>query len=390
VHCVDDAAVALRGELGVGPLLTLRGLNSDSGATVAPGRFAGDDAWPAARDDALLFPALVEARVFKSAGELALLRHASDVSSAAHLAVMRHAAPGMHEYQLESLFKHVCHYAGGARFLSYTCICASGPNGAILHYGHAGEPNGRALAAGDLCLFDMGCEYACYGADITCTFPASGRFTADQALVYRAVLAAVDAVEAAMAPGVSWVDMHTLSYRALLAGLAAPGGPLRAGADVEAMMAANLGATFMPHGLGHFLGIDTHDVGGYPVGHPPRDERDGYKKLRTARVLEEGMYITVEPVRFRRRLHTRRTRAAAAAAHLLPLRRPLAPLPPGLLLWRLPAGHCAGRPRARMLYRHRGAQALPRHGRRAHRRRRPRHRRRLRRLYARAAHRGRD
>jgi len=343
VHCVDDAAVALRGELGVGPLLTLRGLNSDSGATVAPGRFAGDDA--------LLFPAIVEARVYKSAGELALLRHASDVSSAAHLAVMRHAAPGMHEYQLESLFKHVCHYAGGARFLSYTCICASGPNGAILHYGHAGEPNGRALAAGDLCLFDMGCEYACYGADITCTFPASGRFTADQALVYRAVLAAVDAVEAAMAPGVSWVDMHTLSYRALLAGLAAPGGPLRAGADVEAMMAANLGATFMPHGLGHFLGIDTHDVGGYPVGHPPRDARDGYKKLRTARVLEEGMYITVEPVRLRRSV------AAAPNARAQPPLGPRPPFPPSparaatlaitcwTLRWRTPRARASSTPR---------------------------------------------
>ena len=141
----------------------------------------------------------------------------------------------------------------------------------------------------------MGCEYACYGADITCTFPASGHFSADQSLVYRAVLAAVDAVEGAMAPGVSWLHMHEISYRALLAGLAVPGGPLRAGSDVQAMMDANLGATFMPHGLGHFLGIDTHDVGGYAPGAPPRDTRDGYKKLRTARVLEEGMYITVEP-----------------------------------------------------------------------------------------------
>lgn len=105
VHCVDDTAAALRGELGLnGPLLLLRGTNTDSGAEAKPARFAGDDAWPT-RDETLLFPAIVEARVFKSAAELALLRHASDVSSAAHLAVMLHAAPGQLESQLESLFR---------------------------------------------------------------------------------------------------------------------------------------------------------------------------------------------------------------------------------------------------------------------------------------------
>ena len=64
--------------------------------------------------------------------------------------------------------------------------------------------------------------------------------------------------------------------------------------DLEDAMAANIGAVFMPHGLGHFLGIDTHDVGGY-MGGATRPTLAGYSRLRTTRVLEEGMYITVEP-----------------------------------------------------------------------------------------------
>jgi Xaa-Pro dipeptidase len=61
---------------------------------------------------------------------------------------MQHARPGLAEYQLESLFRHWCYYHGGARHLSYTCICASGHNGSVLHYGHAGEPNAKVVKDG--------------------------------------------------------------------------------------------------------------------------------------------------------------------------------------------------------------------------------------------------
>lgn len=142
-----------------------------------------------------------------------------------------------------------------------------------------------------MCLFDMGAEYKCYGSDITTSFPASGKFTADQKFIYNAVLAAQHAVMDAMKPGVQWLDMHDLTYRVLLTKLT-EGGLLMG--EVEDMMAANLGAVFMPHGLGHFLGIDTHDVGGYPEG-SERDARDGYRSLRANRALVAGMYITVEP-----------------------------------------------------------------------------------------------
>lgn len=292
VAYVDELPAALAGAR----LLLLRGFNTDGKRLAAPAAFPGDAAF--ARDTERLWPAITEARVFKSPAEAALLRYVAAVSSEAHLAVMQHAAGAVRagapvgEWQLESLFRHWAYYHGGCRHVSYTCICASGPNGAVLHYGHAGEPNARALARGDGCLFDMGAEYACYGADVTTSFPADGVFTPDQRLVYDAVWAAVRAVEDAMAPGVKWPDMQTLAYRVVLTHLR--DGGLLAG-DVDAMLAVNLGAVFMPHGLGHFLGIDTHDVGGYNGGAPARPAEAGFASLRTTRALEAGMYLTVEP-----------------------------------------------------------------------------------------------
>lgn len=110
-------------------------------------------------------------------------------------------------------------------------------------------------------LFDMGAEYYCYASDITCSFPANGKFTDDQKLIYNAVLTANRAVMNMARPDINWVDMHRLAERKIL--LALIEGGLLTG-DIEDMMAINLGAVFMPHGLGHLMGIDTHDVGGYP------------------------------------------------------------------------------------------------------------------------------
>ena len=219
------------------------------------------------------------------------MRYVARLSSEAHNSVMRQARAGMYEYQLESLFLHHCYMWGGARHVSYTCICASGSSSAVLHYGHAGAPNDRLLVDGQLALLDMGAEYAHYGADITRTFPIGGRFSPDAALIYNAVLAAQDAVFAQLRPGVEWADMHRLAERVILAALTA-GGLLTGTA--EAQQEAHLGALFMPHGLGHLLGIDTHDVGGYPPG-VQRIEQPGIVKLRMNRPLQAGMVLTVEP-----------------------------------------------------------------------------------------------
>ena len=137
----------------------------------------------------------------------------------------------------------------------------------MLHYGHASAPNDRRLLATDIGLLDMGAEYHCYASDITCSYPIGGSFTADQRLIFGAVLDAQVAVIGAMRPNVSWVDMHTLAWRAVLSALR--GGGVVKG-DVDEMVAAGLGAVFMPHGLGHLIGLDTHDVGGYLSKDPPR------------------------------------------------------------------------------------------------------------------------
>jgi Xaa-Pro dipeptidase len=140
-------------------------------------------------------------------------------------------------------------------------------------------------------LFDMGGEYYCYGSDITCTYPSNGKFTDKQRFVYETTLKANRAVLEAVKPGVSWVDMHLLADRVILEEMKKAG--LLQG-DIEDMLKERICSLFFPHGLGHFLGIDTHDVGGYPSG-TDRVKKPGLKSLRTSRVLEKGMVLTIEP-----------------------------------------------------------------------------------------------
>ena len=105
------------------------------------------------------------------------------------------------------------------RHNSYTCICASGHNGATLHYGHAGAPNSRQINDGEMVLLDMGAEYHCYGSDITRSYPVNGKFTPEQIEVYETVLAAQQAVMKAMKPGVLWPDMHRLANKVSFAAI---------------------------------------------------------------------------------------------------------------------------------------------------------------------------
>jgi Xaa-Pro dipeptidase len=208
---------------------------------------------------------------------------------------MKQIRPGMKEYQLESIFLHYAYFCGGCRHTSYTSICGCGPNGATLHYGHAGAPNDRIVKDGDICLMDMGAEGRFYGSDVTCSYPANGKFTADQRVIYEIVLKAQYAVMRTLKPGVSFADMQDLTYRTILEGLRDEAKLLKG--DVEEMMSCNLAAIFMPHGLGHMLGIDTHDVGGKPEfsNEFEKQTRPGFAKLRLLRPLKQGMYITVEP-----------------------------------------------------------------------------------------------
>merc|ERR1739848_791890 len=141
---------------------------------------------------------------------------------------------------------------------------------------------------GDMCLFDMGGEYHCYCSDITCSYPVNGKFTDDQKIVYQAVYNAWKAVGDNLKAGVLWTDMHKMAEREILKHMKEHN--LIKG-DLDDMMRDRLGALFMPHGLGHFIGHDTHDVGGYNLGdHPKRSTQPGLASLRTSRRMEANMY----------------------------------------------------------------------------------------------------
>lgn len=232
-------------------ILTLTGRNSDSGRVYEPATFNGIEKFVV--DSDILFPILAECRVIKSPGEIEILKYVAKVSSDAHKKVMKmpFLKSPHYEYQAEAEFLAHTYYVGGCRHISYTCICGAGTNSAILHYGHAGAPNSHPIKNGDMCLFDMGANYCGYAADITCSFPASGKFTEDQKLIYNAVLAANMAVQKNAKEGVSWVDMHLLANRVMLEELKK--GNVVTG-NLDQMMEAGIGAIFQPHGLGHFLG----------------------------------------------------------------------------------------------------------------------------------------
>lgn len=130
------------------PSPVLDGVNTDSGARHAGATFDGIQKFTV--DKEALFPVLSECRVQKTAKEINVMRYVCKLSAEAHKAVMRAAKPGKMEYELESLYKHLVFVDGGCRNTGYTCICASGSNAAVLHYGHAGAPNARLIKDGTL------------------------------------------------------------------------------------------------------------------------------------------------------------------------------------------------------------------------------------------------
>eukprot|EP01006_Ploeotia_vitrea_P060144 TRINITY_DN75374_c0_g1_i1.p1 TRINITY_DN75374_c0_g1~~TRINITY_DN75374_c0_g1_i1.p1 ORF type:complete len:498 (-),score=66.45 TRINITY_DN75374_c0_g1_i1:146-1639(-) len=265
----------------------LKGTNTDSGLVAKPANFEGL-AENFKLDYDTLFPHIAEARVFKSEMELDVLRHASLGSSKAHIKAMKSAHQGVGEHEIESTLLHEAYSKYGLRHLGYTAIVCSGYDCAVLHY----LPNDKDAPPDSLFLVDFGTEYQLYTADITTTWPASGKFTPQQKAIYNIVLDANLSVMKSMKPGTSWPDMQTLAYNIIGNGLVGLG--LLKG-DVKDLIENDIVFLFMPHGLGHFLGMAVHDVGGYNPGTPERIMKPGYQHLRTARVLEKGMVLTVEP-----------------------------------------------------------------------------------------------
>jgi len=202
---------------------------------------------------------------------------------------MQNAAPGLKEFQIEALYKFASQSCLGARWLAYQAICGHGQGCATLHY----IDNDKTFKDGTLTLVDMGLKFYGYCSDITCTYPVNGKFTQKQKEIYNAVLDATHQVKAAVKPGVNWGDMHLLAERVMTQHLINIG--IIKQAPLEELEEKRIGALFFPHGLGHFLGLRVHDVGGYLPVNPERIMKAGLKSLRTRRDLKAGMIITVEP-----------------------------------------------------------------------------------------------
>lgn len=230
--------------------------------------------------------AITHCRVFKTDWELDQMREAARVNNIAHKAVLEALEPGKYEHELKAVFDYH-QIQNGLMQDAYNGIFASGENSAILHY----VENNREVKDGDLFLIDAGYECKGYASDFTRTYPASGEFTTLQAEIYEAVLEAQKQVIEAAQPDVKMESLHILAARVMMQGL--KDADIVEG-SVDDLMEEDIFALFFPHGLGHFLGLDTHDVGGYPKG-VDRIERPGIKYLRMRRTLQPGMVLTIEP-----------------------------------------------------------------------------------------------
>lgn len=227
-----------------------------------------------------------EARRAKDSSEIALMRAASDASRAGHLAAMRLARPGMTERQLQVELEAEF-FRRGAERTAYGSIVGTGSNGAVLHF----SPTSRALQDGEIVLIDAGAEHAGYASDVTRTFPAGPRFTGIQRDLYQLVLDVQQAAIGDVRPGVEYKDLH-LGASARIAGGLVDLGILRG--NPADLVERDAHALFFPHGLGHMLGLATHDAGGCLKGRSASD-RFGLKWLRADLPLQPGYVVTIEP-----------------------------------------------------------------------------------------------
>ncbi len=207
-------------------------------------------------------PAISAMRQVKSAGELALLQKAIDLSVDAHLDAMKQMKPGLYEYQIAARMKEVHEWGGCARE-AYAPIVGTGLNSTVLHY----DILDAQIQDGDVVVIDVGGEYGGYAADITRTLPANGKFTPRQREIYDIVLGAQNAAIAAVKPGAKLYGGKDSLMGISMEYINTHGKDLYGEA---------LGKYYI-HGVSHHLGLDVHDPG----------DRN--------RPLEPGMVVTVEP-----------------------------------------------------------------------------------------------
>ncbi len=226
---------------------------------------------------------LHEMRLIKSADELAIMRHAAAITDRAHRAAMKALQEGVGEWAIEALVDGTFRAEGGWG-PGYTTICAGGNNACVLHY----TTNHMKVGDNDLLLLDAGCELEGYTADVTRTFPTSGRYTSAQKDLYQVVLDAQEKACAQAVVGNTFDSVHELATRTLVEGMVQLG--LLKG-KVDALIESGDSKKYTVHGTSHWLGIDVHDVGSR---FEPSLNGSGSDKP-ASRVLAPGMVLTVEP-----------------------------------------------------------------------------------------------
>jgi Xaa-Pro aminopeptidase len=213
-------------------------------------------------------------RQSKSDDEIALLQNAIDITAVGFETAMRTAAPGVYEYEVQAALEASFRHLGSSRN-GYPSIVAGGANACVLHY----VRNRDMLGDDALLLIDAGAEYGYYTADVTRTWPVSGKFTPPQRALYDVVLESQHRAIAAVKPGVGFDDVHRVATLALVEGLIDLG---VLGGNADDVMSRQAYRDYYMHATSHWLGLDVHDCGPY------RDDR-GQVRLRP------GMVLTVEP-----------------------------------------------------------------------------------------------
>ncbi len=249
---------------------------------------------PTALDElasAPLVQAVVAQRAVKSPEEIAEMEDALAVTREMHLLALQRSRPGVVEQEVVGAMEALALARG--RRMAYPSIFSS--RGEILH----NHDHSVRLQGGEIIVNDSGSESARgYASDITRVIPVGGRFEGLRAEAYDLVLSAQLQAIAAIRPGVPYRDIHLLACRVLAQGMKDLG--FLRGDPAEAV-AAGAHALFMPHGVGHMIGLDVHDMEGLGEDHVGygegfvRDTRFGFKSLRLARPLREGWVVTVEP-----------------------------------------------------------------------------------------------
>lgn len=235
--------------------------------------------------------AIVNQRSYKTAEEVIELNKAVNITAQMHLNAIRATKSGKYEYEIAGLVHGTALQGGGD--LAYPIILSV--DGQTLHNHY----HGNRLSSGRLVLGDFGAETAThYAGDITRTWPVDKQFSERQKEIYQIVLDANLNAIAALQPGTKYLDCHLIAWKTIAEGLKALG--LLQG-DVDEMVALGVPGLFMPHGVGHMMGMDVHDMenlGEQHIGYRDGLSRStllGLKSLRLAKELEAGFVLTVEP-----------------------------------------------------------------------------------------------